>query len=97
MGIELELAVLLAIVILGSSGFAVFEIETPWWRKVLKWSIVTGGTLALYRAAGHWALALPIARTHSTVSALFVTKNAYPREALLEAVLRFIEEDIELP
>jgi len=24
-----------------------------------------------------------------------VTQNAYPREALLEAILRFIEEDLE--
>lgn len=61
MGIELELAVLLAIAIIGSSAFAVFEIETPWWRKVLKWSLVTFATLALYRGVGHWALVLPIA------------------------------------
>jgi hypothetical protein len=60
MGIELELTVLLAIAIFGSSAFAVFEIETPWWRKILKWGIVCGLTLALYRAVGHWALALPI-------------------------------------
>ena len=25
---------------------------------------------------------------------MFVTQNAYPREALLEAVLRFVEEDL---
>ena len=56
--------------------------------------VVPGSTLLGYVNADHWALALPIARTHSTVSSLFVTKNAYPREALLEAVLRFIEEDL---
>jgi hypothetical protein len=28
------------------------------------------------------------------VAALFVTQNAYPREALMEATLRFIEEDL---
>jgi hypothetical protein len=25
---------------------------------------------------------------------MFVTQNAYPREALVEAVLRFVEEDL---
>ena len=60
MGIELELAVLLAIAVLGQSSFAVFEVETPTWRKVLKWGIVIGLTLALTRVVGHWALLLPI-------------------------------------
>jgi len=35
MGIELELYILLVIFILGSSIFAVFEVETARWRKVL--------------------------------------------------------------
>lgn len=61
MGIELELLVLLAVAILGPAIFAVFEIETPWWRKVLKWSLICSITLGLYRIAGHWALALPLA------------------------------------
>jgi hypothetical protein len=26
---------------------------------------------------------------------MFVTQNAYPREALLDALLRFVEEDLE--
>jgi len=56
--------------------------------------IVPGSTLMGYVNADHWALALPISRTHSTVTSLFVTENAYPREALLEAVLRFVEEDL---
>jgi hypothetical protein len=56
--------------------------------------IVPGSALLGYVNADHWALAVPIARSHSTVSSLFVTKNAYPREALLEAILRFIEEDL---
>jgi len=60
MGIELELAVLLAVAITGTSVFAVFEVETPAWRKVLKWGIVSGLTLALYLVAGHYALVLPL-------------------------------------
>ena len=37
---------------------------------------------------------MPIARTHSTIGSMFVTQNAYPREALVEALLRFVEEDL---
>lgn len=60
MGLELELVVLLAIQTLGTSVFAVFEVETPAWRKALKWLIVIGGTMGLYHVVGHWALAFPI-------------------------------------
>ena len=60
MGIELELLVLLGLAILGPAAFAVFEVETPWWRKALKWFIMAGLTLGLYRLVGHWALAVPV-------------------------------------
>lgn len=59
--------------------------------------LVPDSTLVGYLNADHWALAVPIARTHDTVGAMFVTQNAYPREALLEALLRFVEEDIQSP
>ena len=60
MGIELELFVLLVVAIVGQSTFARFEIETPAIRKILKWFIVVGITLLIYRFAGHWALLFPI-------------------------------------
>ncbi|SAK93701.1 hypothetical protein AWB79_06991 [Caballeronia hypogeia] len=56
--------------------------------------IVPGSQLLAYANADHWALAVPVARTHPTIGALFVTQNAYPREALAEAILRFVEEDL---
>lgn len=56
--------------------------------------VVPGSTLMGYINADHWALAVPIARTHSTIASLLVTQNAYPREALAEAMLRFVEEDL---
>ena len=56
--------------------------------------VIPGSTLVGYLNADHWALAVPIARTHDTIGSLFVTQNAYPREALLEALLRFVEEDL---
>lgn len=58
--------------------------------------VIPGSTLLGYVNADHWALAVPIARTHKHVGSWLVTQNAYPREALLEAVLRFIEEDLEV-
>jgi pimeloyl-ACP methyl ester carboxylesterase len=57
--------------------------------------VVPGSTLLGYLNADHWALAVPIGRTHTTIAAMFVTQNAYPREALAESVLRFIEEDLD--
>ncbi len=60
MGIELELVVLLAFAVLGPGIFARFEIETPAWRKILKWSVIIAVTLGLYAAVGHWALLVPI-------------------------------------
>jgi hypothetical protein len=57
--------------------------------------LIPGSALVAYVNADHWALAVPINRTHSTVGALFTTENAYPREALLEAVIRFVEEDLD--
>jgi hypothetical protein len=59
--------------------------------------IVAGSALVGYLDADHWAIAVPIARTHEMIGSMFVTENAYPREALLEALLRFLEEDLETP
>jgi dienelactone hydrolase len=56
--------------------------------------VVPGSTLVAYLNADHWAVAVPIARTHDTIGSLFVTQNAYPREALAEAILRFVEDDL---
>ena len=56
--------------------------------------VMPGAALAGYINADHLAIAMPIARTHSTVSSMFVTQNAYPREALAEAILRLVEEDL---
>jgi hypothetical protein len=56
--------------------------------------VIPGSDLMAYVNADHWALAVPISRSHRTIAATLVTHNAYPREALLEAMLRFIEEDL---
>ncbi len=56
--------------------------------------IIPGSTLLGFVNADHWALAVPIARKKGTMATMFVDQNAYPREAMREAVLRFIEEDL---
>jgi hypothetical protein len=59
--------------------------------------VVPGSSLVGYLNADHWAVAVPISRTHSMVTSMFVTQNAYPREALMESLLRFLEEDLATP
>ena len=44
--------------------------------------------------ADHWAVAVPIARTRPKAADRYVEHNDYPREALFEAILRFVEEDL---
>ena len=56
--------------------------------------VVPGSTLMGYVNADHWAIALPIARSHERIGSWFATENAYPREALAEAIMRFVEEDL---
>ncbi len=57
--------------------------------------IIPGSTLLGFINADHWAIAVPLNRSHPVISRSLVNKNDYPREVLLEAVLRFIEEDLE--
>jgi hypothetical protein len=56
--------------------------------------VISGSVLVGYVNADHWALTIPIARSHASLGATFVNRNDFPREALLEALLRFIEEDL---
>jgi hypothetical protein len=37
---------------------------------------------------------MPFNRVHPTLAAAFVTRNAFPREVLLEAIARFVEESL---
>jgi hypothetical protein len=63
--------------------------------QVLFYDQVTpGSTLFAYVNADHWAVAVPIARTHPTTGSMFVDQNDFPREALLEAIMRFVEEEL---
>jgi pimeloyl-ACP methyl ester carboxylesterase len=81
--------------ILGSSYRKLGKID---WRNdsqvIYSDEIVPGSTLLAFLNADHWAVATPVNRSHPTIASTFVTQNAYPREALLEAILRFVEEDL---
>jgi hypothetical protein len=57
--------------------------------------IIPDSKLLGYLNADHWALAVPIARSHPGLAHVLVDRNAYPREALLEAIFRFVEEDLK--
>jgi hypothetical protein len=56
--------------------------------------IIPGSTLLGFLNCDHWAVAVPVSRSHPVISRSLVDKNDYPREAMLEAVLRFIEDDL---
>lgn len=45
--------------------------------------------------ADHWAVSVPIARTRPKIAKRYVDHNDYPREALFEAILRHVEEDLD--
>lgn len=54
--------------------------------------IVPGSTLLGFLNADHWAVVVPVARAHPVIGKTLADRNDYPREALLEAVLRFVDE-----
>jgi len=57
--------------------------------------IIPGSTLLGFLNADHWAIAVPVNRSHPQLAKTFVDHNDYPREALVEALLRFVEEDLD--
>jgi len=57
--------------------------------------VIPGSTLMGYLNADHWAISVPIAEAHPFIGRHFVDKNEYPRQAIAEALLRFVEEDME--
>jgi len=56
--------------------------------------VIPGSVLLGYLNADHWSIAVPFNRSHPFISSNFIDKNAFPREVLLEAIVRYIEEDL---
>lgn len=57
-------------------------------------ALIPGSTLLGYVNADHWAIAMPISRNMPMVAKTLIDRNAFPREVLLEAIVRFVEEII---
>lgn len=58
--------------------------------------LVPGSTLLAYANADHWAVAIALGSNAYAPLRSLADKNQFPRAALLEAALRFMEEDIHL-
>ncbi len=56
--------------------------------------VIPGSTVLAFVNADHWAMAVPVARQHKFAASTFVSQNNYPREVILEALLRYLEEDL---
>jgi hypothetical protein len=59
--------------------------------------IIPQSVLLAYLNADHWAVAIDIASTLPAAADLLVTSNDYPREILLEAIVKQVEEDLAEP
>jgi hypothetical protein len=57
-------------------------------------ALVPGGGLLGYLNGDHWAIAMPFNREHPALASTLITRNAFPREVLLEAIARFVEESL---
>ena len=58
--------------------------------------IIPGAILLGFVNADHWAIAVPVARTHAITGSTLLNRNAFPREVLLEAIIRYVDEDLAL-
>jgi len=61
-------------------------------QVLIQGQMIPGSILLAYANADHWAMAVPVARHHPFVGNTFVNHNDYPREAFLEALMRYLEE-----
>lgn len=57
-------------------------------------AVIPGSTLLGYPNADHLAVAMPFAAKNPALSATLITRNHYPRAVLLEAAVRYVEEDL---
>jgi hypothetical protein len=56
--------------------------------------IIASGALLGFVAADHWAVALPISKELPAMAATVVNRNEFPREIVLEAIIRHVEEQL---
>jgi len=58
--------------------------------------VIVEGALLGFARADHWAVALPFSRQQRLLAATLIDRNEFPREVLLEAVVRQVDEDLSL-
>jgi len=56
--------------------------------------IIPGSRLLAFVNSDHWAAAVPIARYHPVLETFVADRNEFPREVLLESIIRHVEEDL---
>ena len=56
--------------------------------------ILPGSTLLGYPNGDHWAVALPFTEKASGFASTLATRNVFPRDAMLEAVLLYVRENL---
>jgi len=56
--------------------------------------VIPGGTLLGYANADHWAIATDLVDSQHALVRQLADRNDYPRKVLVEAALRFVEEDL---
>lgn len=59
--------------------------------------IIPGSRLLGYLNADHLAVVLPIARSHPWIAEIGADQNDFPREVLVEAIARHVQEDLGDP
>ncbi len=57
-------------------------------------AVIPGSVLMGYVRADHFAVAVPFSRRRPLLSATLIHRNAFPREVLLESMVRFVAEDL---
>jgi hypothetical protein len=60
-------------------------------------AVIPGSHLLGYVRADHLTIALPFSRPGAPLRARLVNRNAFPREVMLEAVVRAVEESLPAP
>ena len=63
-------------------------------QVILQDALIPGSTVLGFANADHWALTLPIARRYPWLGATLVNRNDFPREVLLESIVRAVAEDL---
>ena len=59
--------------------------------------MIPGSTVIAVVNGDHWAIAVPVARSHPLAGGTLIDKNDYPREAFMEAMARYLEETVAAP